>query len=306
MRAVRLTGYGDVDVLELADVASPQPGPGQAVVKMRAAGLNLGESKIRLGALKDRFPTEFPSGEGSDLAGTVESVGPGVSAVAAGDEVAGFTDERASHAELVPVEAANLVRKPARVSWEVAGSMFVAGTTGYAAVRAVAPKPGETVLVAGAGGGVGGIAAQLALQEGARVLGVAAPRDHEWLAGLGVTPISYGPQLASELDSRAERIDALIDTAGHGYVAIGIDRGIPPERIDTVIDFPAVERYGVKADGNAAAGNAEVLATLLELVDAGRLDLPIAATFPLEQVRDAYRYLESKPARGKVVLTNRA
>lgn len=304
MRAVRLTGYGGVEVLELAEVPAPEPGRGQVLVRMRAAGLNLGESKIRSGALKDRFPTEFPSGEGSDLAGTVASVGAGAGDFSVGDEVAGFTDDRASHAELVLVEAANLVHKPAGVPWAVAGSLYVAGTTAYAAVRAVAPRAGETVLVAGAGGGVGGIAAQLTLREGARVLGVAAPRDHDWLRELGVTPLAYGPQLGDELDTAAGRIDALIDTAGKGYVALGIERGIPPDRIDTVIDFPAVERFGVKADGNAAAGTAEVLALLLDLVAAGELDVPVSRTFPLEEVRDAYRYLEDKPERGKVVLTS--
>jgi NADPH:quinone reductase-like Zn-dependent oxidoreductase len=269
---------------------------------MRAAGLNLGEAKIRQGLLHERFPATFPSGQGSDLAGVVEEIGSAVTAFSIGDDVVGFTDDRASHAELVLVEAANLTPKPASVSWEVAGSLFVAGTTAYATVRAVAAGPGDTIVVAGAAGGVGGAASQLAVVKGARVIGIASPDDHPWLETHNVFPIGFEGDVAGRLQEIAPNIDGFIDTVGHGYVAMAIGLGVAPERIDTIIDFPAIEEYRVKAEGNAAAGNVVVLAELLELTARGALDIPIARTFPLADVADAFRFLEGKHGQGKVVL----
>ena len=138
-KAVRFDDYGGVEVLDVREVPRPQPGPDQVLVAVRAAGINIGEAKIRAGVVREIFPATFPSGEGSDLAGVVEEVGAGVTGVAVGDEVIGYTNNRASHAEYVAVEAANLTPKPAGVPWEVAGALFVAGATGIATVRAVAP-----------------------------------------------------------------------------------------------------------------------------------------------------------------------
>ena len=137
-KAVRFDEYGGVDVLKVVDVPRPVPEPGQVLVRVKAAGINPGEAKIREGLLHARFPATFPSGEGSDLAGIVAATGPGVTGFSAGDEVIGFTNNRASHAEYVLADAENLTPKPAGVSWEAAGSLFVAGATAYAAVRAVA------------------------------------------------------------------------------------------------------------------------------------------------------------------------
>ena len=150
-KAVRFDDYGGIEVLEVRDVARPEPGPDQVLVAVRAAAINPSEAKIRAGLVREIFPATFPSGEGSDLAGVVEEVGAGVRRVAVGDEVIGYTDNRASHAEYVLVEAANLTPKPAEVPWEVAGALFVAGVTGVATVRAVAPTAGETVVIAGGG-----------------------------------------------------------------------------------------------------------------------------------------------------------
>ena len=149
MKAVRFDQYGGVDVLEVREVEDPVAAPGQALVAVKAAGINPGEISIRDGRLHERWPASFPSGEGTDLAGVVQSVGDGVTAFAAGDEVLGWTEERASHAELVVVQADQLTAKPASVSWEVAGSLFVAGLSAYASVRAVAPQAGETVVTDG-------------------------------------------------------------------------------------------------------------------------------------------------------------
>ena len=142
MKAVRFAEYGGPDVLNVVDVPTPVPGSGQILVQVRAAGINPGEAKVRDGLLHARWPAVFPSGQGSDLAGVVAETGPGVTGFSAGESVIGFTDNRASQAEYVLVAAGNLIRKPDAVPWEVAGSLFVAGATAYAAVRAVAPAAG--------------------------------------------------------------------------------------------------------------------------------------------------------------------
>src|SRR5271166_2759332 len=176
-RAVKFDKYGGVDVLHVVEVDRPVPGPEQAIVRIKAAGINPGEAAIREGAFAKQWPATFPSGQGSDLAGIVEAVGSAVRNVAVGDEVIGFSNNRSSQAELVIVEADHLVHRPAHVSWEQAGALFVAGTTAYAAVQAVSLKAGDTVVVSGAGG-VGSIAVQLATNIGAKVIGLASAADH--------------------------------------------------------------------------------------------------------------------------------
>ncbi|MGH9260151.1 MAG: alcohol dehydrogenase catalytic domain-containing protein, partial [Acidimicrobiales bacterium] len=166
-QAVRFERYGDVDVLEVVEVRRPVAGRGQVLVRVKAAGINPGEAAIRAGLVHDRWPATFPSGQGSDLAGVIDEIGDGVTGVAVGDEVIGFTHDRASHAELVAIDAGHLTPRPPGVPWEVAGALFVTGTTAHAAVRAVAPEKGDTVVVSGAAGGVGTIAVQLAGLAGA-------------------------------------------------------------------------------------------------------------------------------------------
>jgi len=166
-KAVQFDSYGGVDVLEVRQVPRPVPQAGEVLVAVKAAGINPSEAVIRSGALADQFPATFPSGQGSDLAGVVAELGSGASDFAVGDEVIGFSMRRSSHAEYVTVPAEQLTAKPSEVSWEVAGSLFVAGATAYAAVAAVRLLPGETVAIAGAAGGVGSIAVQLARRAGA-------------------------------------------------------------------------------------------------------------------------------------------
>jgi NADPH:quinone reductase-like Zn-dependent oxidoreductase len=303
VKAVRFDEYGDVDVLKVIDVPKPVPGPGQVLVQVKAAGINPGEAKIRAGLLHAIFPATFPSGQGSDLAGVVAETGPGVTSVAAGDEVIGYTDNRASHAEYVVVEEQNLIATPAGVPWEVAGALYVVGATAYAAVRAVALTEGDTVVVSGAAGGVGSLAVQLARRAGATVIGLASPANHEWLAGHGVIPVAYGDGVADRIRQAAAKVDAFIDTFGADYVQLALELGVEPSRIDTIANFDAVGKYGVKAEGNAAGASASVLAELAGLIAEGQLEVPIAATFPLSQVQDAYRRLAIGHIRGKIVLT---
>jgi NADPH:quinone reductase-like Zn-dependent oxidoreductase len=302
-RAIRFDEYGDVEVLRVEDVPRPVPGPGQVLVEVRAAGINPGEAGIRQGFLHERFPATFPSGQGSDFAGVVTSLGEGVEEIAVGDEVIGLVDTRSSHADFVVAEAANLTPRPDGVPWEVAGSLFVAGTTAYAAVSAVCPREGETVVVSGAAGGVGSVAVQLAKLAGATVIGLAGEANHDWLRELGVIPVSYGEGVLERIREAAPSgVHAFVDTFGSGYVELALHLGIHPGRINTIIDFAAAETYNVKNDGNAAAASADVLRELGLLLDKGLLTLPIARVYPLDEVRDAYRELERRHTRGKIVL----
>jgi NADPH:quinone reductase-like Zn-dependent oxidoreductase len=301
-KAVQFDNYGGVDVLNVVDVPRPVPGPGQVLVQVRAAGINPGEAKIRDGLYAERWPATFPSGQGSDQAGIVAETGPGVVGFAAGDEVIGYTDNRASQAEFVVVEAGNLTARPAGVPWPVAGALFVVGATAYAAVRAVTLSQGDVLVVSGAAGGVGSIAVQLARRAGATVVGLASPVHHDWLAAHGVIPVSYGDGVAGRIRQAAGKVDAFIDTVGTGYVQLALDLGVAPDRIDTIADFAAIGRYGVKGDGNAAGASAAVLAELAALIADGELGIPIAGTFPLAEVRDAYRRLAQGHVQGKIVL----
>ena len=186
--------------------------------------------------------------------------------------------------------------------WEAAGSLFVAGATAYAAVRAVTLTEGDTVAISGAAGGVGSIAVQLARRAGATVIGLASAANHEWLRGHGIIPVTYGDGVADRIRQAASKVDAFVDTFGGDYVQIALDLGVQPARIDTIANFEAVGKYGVKGDGSAAGASAGVLAVLAWLVAAGELEFPVEAAYPLDQVQDAYRRLEQGGVRGKIVL----
>jgi NADPH:quinone reductase len=281
----------------------PSPGSGEVVVEVRAAGINPGEAGIRVGAMHEMFPATFPSGEGSDLAGVVTAVAPGVTEFEIGDEVLGFSFRRSSHATHTAVPVNQLIRKPPQLSWEIAGSLYVVGVTAYAAVRAVAPQPGETVAVSAAAGGVGSLAVQLLVLREARVLGIAGHPNADWLRAHGVIPIAYGDGLADRLREAAPNgIDAFIDLFGPDYVQLAVDLGVAPERIDTIISFQKAGEVGAKTEGSAEASTPEVLAEMANLIVTGALEFDIAATYPLDRVADAFEELEQRHTRGKIVL----
>jgi len=302
-RAVRFDRYGGREELYVADIDRPSPSAGEVLVEVRAAGVNPGEIGIRTGALHERFPATFPSGEGSDLAGVVLEVGDGVSDFALGDEVLGFSFQRSSHATHTVVPVDQLIHKPAELSWEVAGSLYVVGVTAYAAVRAVAPQPGETVAVSAAAGGVGSLVVQLLALRDVRVLGIASSGNAEWLRAHGVEPVEYGDGLAQRLQQAApDGIDAFIDLFGPDYVQLAVDLGLSPERINTIISFEKAAEVGAKSEGSAEASTPAVLTEIADLVSTGALDFDVAATYPLDRVVDAFAELEQRHTHGKIVL----
>jgi NADPH2:quinone reductase len=302
-RAVQFDHYGGREVLHVSEVEIPMPALKEVVVEVRAAGLNPGEAAIRSGALEERFPATFPSGEGSDLAGVVSALGQGVTEFTVGDEVLGWSERRSSHAEYAAVPVTQLIHKPAGLSWEAAGSLYVVGCTAFVAVRTIDVHPGETVVVSAAAGGVGTVVVQLLRVRGAKVVGIASEANHAWLTEHGVVPVAYGDDLADRLRAAApDGIDAFIDLFGPEYVQLAFDLGIAPERIETIISFEKAQELGTRAEGSGAGSTTAILSEMAELVATGEIEVPIAATYPLDQVRDAYAQLEKRHTRGKIVL----
>ncbi|MFA4928218.1 MAG: NADP-dependent oxidoreductase [Patulibacter sp.] len=305
MQAVRFDQYGDVDVLEVRDVEDPTILDGEVLVRVKATSINPGESDIREGVFREMgLPTRFPAGQGSDLAGVVTESRDERWNV--GDEVLGFLpwgDSVGTQAELVAVPGDQVLRKPEALSWDVAGSLFVAGTAAIASIQVVQPQPGETILVTAAAGGVGIFASQLAVRSGARVIGVASERNHEWLRAHGVEPIAHGDGFRERLEAATDgTLDGLIDLFGGGYVEQALELGVPKARINTIIDFAFAGEHGIETRGTAQVASAATVGEVVDAVVAGDVEVPIAATYPLAEVRDAFRVLDQRQVRGKIVL----
>ena len=303
MKAVRFDQYGGIDVLKVVDVPPPVPAAGEVLVQVKAAGINPGEAKIRDGLLDARWPATFPSGQGSDLAGIVAETGPGVTGVSAGEEVIGWTDTRSSQAEYAVVEAQHLTAKPAGVPWEVAGTLYVAGATAWAAVRAVSLTEGDTVAVSGAAGGVGVLAVQLARLAGATVIGLASEPHHAWLTGHGVIPVTYGDGVAGRIRQAATARSTRSSTrsARGTWSWPSSWASSRPASTPSPTSRPS-RSTGSRPRATRPAPAPSVLAELAGLIAAGQLEVPIAATFPLAQVQDAYRELGEGHTLGKIVL----
>ena len=302
-RAVRFDRYGGTDVLYVADIPMPVPQSGEVVVEVRAAAINPGETAIRSGAVHDRWPSTFPSGQGSDLAGVVTAAAGDVGEFSAGDEVLGYSWRRSSQATHVAVPAAQLIRKPPQLDWTVAGALYMVGCTGYSAVRAVRPSPGETVAVSAAAGGIGSFVVQLLRERGVRVLGIASAANAGWLTAHGAVPVAYGDGLGERLTAAAPGgIDAFIDLFGPQYVQLAVDLGVPRNRVETIIGFAKAQELGTRAEGSKDASTKEVMTEMAGLVASGTVEIPIAATYPLDQVAEAFDRLERRHTRGKIVL----
>lgn len=302
-KAVRFDHYGNVDVLKVVDVPKPSPGHGQILVRVVTAGTNPGEIAIREGKLDKQFPATFPSGQGTDFAGVVAELGEDVISPSVGTPVIGWSNQRSAQSEFVAVPADQLVVKPESLDWDVAGSLYVIASTATAAVAAVNPQRGETILVSGASGGVGALTVQLVLRTGASVVGTARQVHHDWLRSIGVTPVDYENDLRESLSRVAPNgFDAVIDTVGHGYVDLAINMGVDPDRINTIIDFSAAAQHKVHTDGSSKGESSAVLAKVAGLIADGELQVPVAAVYDLKDVRQAYTQLAEGHTSGKIVL----
>ncbi|WP_326959637.1 NADP-dependent oxidoreductase [Amycolatopsis sp. NBC_01286] len=300
MKAVVHHRYGGPEVLEIAELPEPVVDLDGVLVRVRAAALNPADLGVRSGALAGFRASYFPVVPGWDVAGVVERAGPAAPEFAPGDEVIGYVRGEVEHrngayAELVAADVRTLVPKPRGVPWAEAAGLPLAGLTALQAVNTLAPKPGETLLVHAAAGGVGSLAAQLAVSRGVRVLGTASEPNHGYLRSLGVEPIRYGDGLAGRVHALTpEGVDAVLDTAGRGTLTATPDIGT---RVASVAEFdvpgvtPVFARL-VPAD----------LRTVADLAEAGTLRVRVARTFPLEEAAAAQQMLAEGHAPGRIVL----
>lgn len=305
MKAIAIRQYGGPEVVEYTELPDPKIGPDSVLVRVRAAGVNPIDWKIRQGLLDGILDVHFPLIMGWDLAGIVQAVGGGVTEFRPGDEVIGYVRkdavEHGTYAELVAAPVRTLARKPAALDWAQAGGLPLAGLTAYQAlVKALGVQSGETVLVHAAAGGVGVLAVQIARALGARVIGTASERNHAFLRSLGAEAVSYGDGLADRVRALArDGVDAALDLVGGDAVEVSAGLVKDPARSASVAD------YGVVAKGGRyvwARPDAADLAELARLADAGELTVPIASTFPLAQAASAQALNAEGRTRGKIVL----
>ena len=296
--AVRFAAFGGPEVLEVVEMPMPEPGPGEVLVEVFATGLNPVESAIRRGDHPERWPVELPATEGRDLAGVVIATGPGAERFSRGDEVMGFVSHGAQATHVVVPEG-NLMPRPPALSWEVAGSLYTAGTMAWSAVEGLQLGPSDTVVVTAAAGGVGCLAAQFARMRGATVVGTSVETRFDFLRQFGIIPTGYGEGLAERVRLLTPGpVTAFLDfLGGQAEEAAALD--VPPSRVLTTTDWDAVEdREAVKL----YPGDLVALGRVAQLVAERQVRLPIADVYSLAEVEDAYRVLEQRDSAGKIVL----
>ena len=297
-RAVIYSELGGPEVLRLVQLDVAAPSHGEVRVRFVAGGLNPVDAKIRGG--RSRFQMALPVAVGREFSGVVESVGPGVDDLQPGDAVFGSIPQGGfADWVLAPVEA--VARVPEGVSFEVAAGIALAGQTAWDALESQHVREGDVIVVSAAAGGVGGMLSQLAVARGVRVIGTASEGNHEWLRARGIEPVLYGDGLRERLAAAAPHgITAVFDQFGAETIEAALALKVPADRINTIATDASV--YGVCNVGREAV-HPPTLDALAALVADGTLEVPIAATYPLSEVRAAFEFLEAGHLRGKVVVT---
>ncbi|MER8104861.1 NADP-dependent oxidoreductase [Kitasatospora sp. NPDC094016] len=302
-KAVRYRRFGGPEVLELQEIPEPHAAPDEVRVRVTAAGLNPMDWQISAQPdMAARFGITLPAGFGSDFAGVVDEVGADATGFAAGDRVYGAAIGRSvADFVLVKTAAGTLWHTPEGIGDEVAATLPVAALTAAAALAAIGPRPGDTVLIGGAAGGVGVFAVQLAKLAGARVLGTASEGTFGFLRGLGAEPVAYGPGLTDRVRAVApEGITAATDLFGREAAEAALELGAAPERISVVADGPAPPP-GVRKMG-ALDADPGALERIADAIHAGEITVPIAATFPVERIREAVTLQADRHVHGKIVI----
>ncbi|GAA0512628.1 oxidoreductase [Paractinoplanes deccanensis] len=311
-----ISEFGAPAVARVVEVEAPHAAAGEVRIAVRASGLSTGEVRIRSGKLADKVPVALPRRTGFDAAGVVDEIGEGVTGLSIGDEVFGMasTQARGANADYVVLSA--WARKPSRWSWAEAGGAAASAETATRVLDRLGVRAGQTVLVHGAAAATGSVVVQFAVARGAVVVGTASERNHDFLRSFGVVPTTYGPGLPARVrDLAPQGIDAVVDCAGGALpdlIAVAGDAA----RVVTIADFDAAAHgvhmsHGAPAgpSGRPVAGGADPLAVhgladAVRLAESGRLRIPVAATFPLNEVAAAHELSESRHAPGRIVLVN--
>ncbi|MFF3259435.1 NADP-dependent oxidoreductase [Streptomyces sp. NPDC002932] len=299
MRAARFHEYGEAESLVIEQVPDPHPGPGEIRVRVAAAGVNPIDWKLRAGALHQLFPLELPAIPGRDGAGVVDEIGDGVRGVSVGDRVFGLGGVTGATAELLVLSA--WAHTPDAWSDEQAAGAGLASVTAMGGLNALGSLAGRTLLVEGAAGGVGSAAVEIAVAQGATVIGTASERNHEFLTALGAVPTTYGPGLAQRLTTLAPHgVDIALDTAASGSLDDLVALTGDPRRVATVADHAGGQRLGthvVNAENDSA-----LLSAAAELGGQGRYTPRIEQAYPLERIAEAHAHAERRRTRGKIVI----
>src|SRR3954470_21330796 len=311
-RVVVAPAFGGPEVLSVVEEATGSPGPGEVLLEVRAAGINPADWKGYTGVF-GTDPAKLPLRLGFEAAGVVAAVGPDTvgpaGPLAVGDEVIGFRLQGAYASSLV-VPAAALVPKPATLDWAEAAGLMLTGATAVHALTAVGAGAGDTVLVHGAAGGVGQMLVQLAVAGGARVIGTAGSAGAETVHRLGGEPVRYGDGLADRVRAMApDGVSAAVDTAGTDEaLGTSLELVADRQRIATIANFVRGGQVGVKvlgggpgADPGTELRDAARL-RLTALAEAGRLEVLVARSFPLDEVAAAHREGMTGHSHGKLVL----
>ena len=297
--AITFSRYGEPDVLTVSAAEVPQPGPGQVRIRVHAVAVNLIDVKIRSGHMDGIFPISFPVTPGWDVAGVVDAAGENATA-AVGDEVFGVASA-GGYSEYALL--GQPVARPAGVSAETAAALVTVGEAAVRGLRHLDVKPGQTLLILGAGGSVGTIATQLAVARGLTVVGTASPDDAGRLASLGATAVRYGDGWADRVRAAApDGVDAVFDTTGAGLLAGAVSLAGDPARVITIAD-PGAAEHQVRFTGADPADRApEALPELARLMAAGQLTVPVWRGYPLAEAATAHADLEAGRNHGKIVL----
>lgn len=299
MRAARYHRYGDVETLVVEEAPDPRPGPGEVRIRVAAAGVNPVDWKVRSGAVREALPVDLPAVPGRDAAGVVDEIGPGASGVRVGDRVFGLGGVTGATAELAVLSAWALA--PDTWSDEQAAAAGLASVTALGGLRALGDLRGRTLLIEGAAGGVGSAAVEIAVAQGATVLGTASERNHAFLTSLGAVPTTYGAGLAERLaDLAPQGVDLALDTAASGSLADLVAIVGDPVRVSTVADHLGAGPLGVQVAN--AVNDPALLAEAAELGRQGRYTPRVERTFALDEIAKAHAYGEEGHVQGKIVV----
>ncbi|OME90988.1 MULTISPECIES: NADP-dependent oxidoreductase [Paenibacillus] len=301
MKAAAFSTIGPPDVLRVLEFEDPQAGNGQIRVKVKAAGVQPADCGIRgSGWAPPGVTLRMPQILGNEFAGTIDQVGEGVTSFEVGEDVIGWS-LLACYAEYVVVSTDQVVRKPDSMPWEEAGVLTASGQTAHTALGTLGVGHGDTVLIHAAAGGVGSFAVQIARARGARVIGTASERNHDYLRSLGAVPVVYGPGLVDRVKAAApEGVSAALDAAGEEALRASVELVGDRSRIGTIVAFDQVEELGVCAIRSQRSKDR--LAELVQLYEQGKLKIHVSRTFSLSEAAEAHRAVESGHVRGKVVL----
>ncbi|MCW2923745.1 MAG: NADPH:quinone reductase, Zinc-containing alcohol dehydrogenase superfamily [Thermoleophilia bacterium] len=314
MRAMVIDTFGGTDQLEARDIDDPKLGPDSIRIRVRSAGVNPVDTKLREGKLDGLFPHHFPVVLGWDVAGEIDAVGPAVAGFEAGMPVWAYcrkTEVSAgSYAELVTVPAEHVAHAPTTIDITDAGAIPLAGLTAWQALEdALGLEEGETLLIGAAAGGVGHLAVQLAAARGARVIGLASPGNHDFVRSLGASEVFdyHRDDLADAVREVApDGVEAAFDLLGGDSLEVLRSLVRSEGRIASLADqHPAGDRHDITGRYVFVRPSATDLDHLAALIDSGALRVEIAERFPLEEVGRAHERIEEGHTRGKLVLTVR-